>query len=68
LTKKQKQKKQRPLVPVCMTVVGMNLLAMTFAAAGFAAANRLYEYASSPASTVPNLFIISSSISHPRMA
>jgi len=51
-----------------MTVVGMNLLAMTFAAAGFAAANRLYEYASSPASTVPNLFIISSSISHPRMA
>jgi hypothetical protein len=35
-----KLKKQRRLLLPCMIVVGMNLLAMTLAAAGFAAVKR----------------------------
>jgi hypothetical protein len=40
LEKKQMRKKQKPLLLLCMIVVGMNLLAMTFAVVGFAAADR----------------------------
>jgi hypothetical protein len=38
--KKLKRKKQRPLLLLCMIIVGMNLLAMTLAAVGFAAVKR----------------------------
>jgi hypothetical protein len=38
--KKLKRKKQRPLLLLRMIVVGMNLLAMIFAAVGFAAVKR----------------------------
>ena len=40
MIKKLKQKKQRPPLLPCMIVVGMNLLTMIFAAAGFAAVRR----------------------------
>jgi len=40
LTKKQKREKQKPLPLLCMIVVGINLLPMTFAVVGFAAADR----------------------------
>ena len=40
MIKKLKRIKQRPLLLLCMIVVGMNLLTMIFAAVGFAAVRR----------------------------
>jgi hypothetical protein len=41
--KRQKRKKQKLPLLLCMIVVGMNLLPMIFAAVGFAAADRHWE-------------------------